>query len=234
MTKWIRHWWPTILMMALIFIASGTSGRSLPRFGRWDAFVKKGGHLTGYALLAVALLHGLAERKTGILPDARRCSQCYWLPSMPSRTNFIRDSPPVAVPRSTDVAIDTLGATIGLLVWARLRRASASRGSPARRGAAAVTGWAVTRRRIRRLRSANRIPAPLLLKQSAPVSPQVVLAEFVAARKSFGGQNACHETVAARVDNRRVEPPVDQHQQVDFVQKLPRGQVRRRRCSLRS
>jgi VanZ family protein len=41
-------------MMALIFIASGTPGNELPKFGIVDLVVKKGGHALGYAMLAVA------------------------------------------------------------------------------------------------------------------------------------------------------------------------------------
>jgi VanZ family protein len=124
MTKWIRHWWPTILMMALIFVASGTSGRSLPGFGHWDAIVKKGGHLTGYALLAIALLHGLAGGKPA--SSRHQAVLAVILAALYAVTDeFHQRFTPGRSPSITDVAIDTLGATIGLLVWARLRRASA-------------------------------------------------------------------------------------------------------------
>jgi VanZ family protein len=122
MKTWIRHWWPTILMMALIFFASGTSGGNLPQFGRWDAAIKKGGHLTGYALLAVALLHGLAGGKAG---PRRQALLAVVLAALYAVTDEVHQRfTPGRSSSIADVGIDTLGAVIGLLVWARFRRAS--------------------------------------------------------------------------------------------------------------
>jgi len=45
--------------MAIIFLASATPGSELPEFGNWDTLAKKGGHMLGYALLAIAYLHAL-------------------------------------------------------------------------------------------------------------------------------------------------------------------------------
>jgi len=62
--KWknlIWRWGPALLMMALIFAASSLPSRQVPSFGVWDRLVKKGGHMTGYALLAAAYLHALAN-----------------------------------------------------------------------------------------------------------------------------------------------------------------------------
>lgn len=121
MKEWIRRWWPTILMMTLIFMASGTSGSDLPRFGRWDVFVKKGGHLAGYALLAVAFLHGLAS---GRAFSRRQALLAVLLAALYAVTDeFHQGFTPGRSPSTEDVAIDTLGATIGLLVWARFNKA---------------------------------------------------------------------------------------------------------------
>jgi len=48
-------------MMAAIFIASSIPKEEMPAFGFWDLLVKKGGHLLGYGLLAVAYLHALTN-----------------------------------------------------------------------------------------------------------------------------------------------------------------------------
>ena len=63
MKTWIRRWGMAILVMLTIFIASSTPGDDLPQFGQWDLFTKKGGHLIGYALLAVGYLRGLTNGK---------------------------------------------------------------------------------------------------------------------------------------------------------------------------
>ncbi len=45
--------------MAVIFGFSSTPGKELPSFGGIDFLVKKGGHMFGYALLALSYWHGL-------------------------------------------------------------------------------------------------------------------------------------------------------------------------------
>ncbi len=120
MKQWISHWWPAILMMTLIFIASAMPGKDLPGFGYWDFFVKKGGHMTGYALLALALLHGLAPGK----PTSRRhLVLAVVLAALYAVTDeFHQRFTPGRGPSVADVGIDTLGAMGGLLVWAWFRR----------------------------------------------------------------------------------------------------------------
>ncbi len=57
-----------MLIMALIFVVSSTPSVELPNFGFWDKLVKKGGHMTGYGLLAGAYWYGLGfDRKKGWL-----------------------------------------------------------------------------------------------------------------------------------------------------------------------
>ncbi len=108
-------------MMALIFIASSTPGKDLPGFGYWDIAVKKGAHMTGYALLALALLHGL----TGGKPMSRRHAfLAAALAVFYSVTDeFHQRFTPGRGPSLADVGIDTLGASIGLVVWAWFRKA---------------------------------------------------------------------------------------------------------------
>ena len=52
-------WLPALLMMATIFGFSSIPGSVMPNFGPPDLFVKKGGHVLGYALLALAYWYGL-------------------------------------------------------------------------------------------------------------------------------------------------------------------------------
>jgi len=46
------HWFPALLIMILIFLISAQPSSQLPNFNWADTFVKKGGHIVGYALLA--------------------------------------------------------------------------------------------------------------------------------------------------------------------------------------
>jgi len=48
---------------------SATSSANLPNYGLWDTLVKKGGHMTGYGLLAVLYWYGLNfDPKKGWVP----------------------------------------------------------------------------------------------------------------------------------------------------------------------
>jgi hypothetical protein len=51
-------WLPALLIMATIFGFSSIPGSEMPYFGSSDLFVKKAGHVLGYALLALAFWHG--------------------------------------------------------------------------------------------------------------------------------------------------------------------------------
>ena len=58
--KILLRWLPAILIMAVIFWLSSTPATKLPSFGLWDTIVKKGSHMLGYGLLALA--YGFALR----------------------------------------------------------------------------------------------------------------------------------------------------------------------------
>lgn len=47
----VRYWFPAWCCMALIFFLSSLSGSSLSNFGSLDVFIKKGAHITEYAIL---------------------------------------------------------------------------------------------------------------------------------------------------------------------------------------
>jgi len=56
------RWVPSLIMMGLIFILSSLPASRLPDFGAVDFLIKKGGHATGYALLALAYYLALPPR----------------------------------------------------------------------------------------------------------------------------------------------------------------------------
>ncbi len=119
MKGWLWRWGPAILVMVIIFFASDTPGSDLPKFGAWDFFAKKGGHMMGYALLASAYFHGLNKgRKATVLQFmAAVCLACLYAVS----DEFHQSFTPGRTPSLYDVCIDTAGAGIGLSIWSLMR-----------------------------------------------------------------------------------------------------------------
>lgn len=62
----VLRWLPALVMMVAIFFFSSLPASTLPYFGLWDVLVKKGGHMTGYAMLGLAYYFALpASLKRG-------------------------------------------------------------------------------------------------------------------------------------------------------------------------
>jgi VanZ family protein len=59
LNKSILRWLPAVVVMTIIFSFSSIPSRELPNFGCWDLVVKKGAHMLGYGLLALAYWYGL-------------------------------------------------------------------------------------------------------------------------------------------------------------------------------
>jgi VanZ family protein len=115
MSKLLR-WLPAILLMAIIFAFSSTPLTALPDYGFWDFLVKKGGHMTGYALLALAYWYALGW-------DKKR----WWLPILLAVLYAITDEfhqsfVPGRNPSPMDVLLfDGSGATLAILLASRFR-----------------------------------------------------------------------------------------------------------------
>jgi VanZ family protein len=109
MSKFLR-WLPAVAIMAAIFIFSATPGDELPDYGFWDTLVKKGGHVTGYALLALAYMYGMNfDRKKEWLA---------WLFALlyAASDEFHQSFTPGRHPSPMDVIIfDNLGAVLAVL-----------------------------------------------------------------------------------------------------------------------
>jgi hypothetical protein len=109
--KFLRYWLPAILIMAAIFLASSTPSDDLPGFGILDTIVKKGGHMTGYFLLALAYLRAQNSKNKKAAFLALGLSLLYALSDEFHQT-FVQGRNPAL----TDVLIDMVGAS--LAVWA--------------------------------------------------------------------------------------------------------------------
>jgi VanZ family protein len=115
-------------MMALIFLASNTPGRDLPHFGYSDLVAKKGGHVVGYALLALAYLYAIGPRGL-IAPRAA------WIAVTLATVFALSDEiHQVFIPgRSAaagDVMIDAAGAILGVGLRLLRQRRRAALGAP--------------------------------------------------------------------------------------------------------
>jgi hypothetical protein len=108
---WLTRWWPALLMMALIFIASSIPGDRMPHAGNWDFSVKKGGHMTGYALLALGLMWGQTRRGRINFVLALLGCGLYALSD-----EFHQSFVPGRNAALMDVGIDLTGASIGLMI----------------------------------------------------------------------------------------------------------------------
>lgn len=98
-------------MMLVIFGFSSIPSTEMPGFGLADFLVKKGGHATGYALLALANMHALGW-------DRKRWPVAWLLAVLYSTTDeFHQSFVPGRHPALMDVGIDAFGAAAGLLLW---------------------------------------------------------------------------------------------------------------------
>lgn len=110
---------PAALIMVAIFAFSSTPSSNLPNFGGWDWVAKKGAHALGYAMLGAAYTHALAPGRPLTLRNgliaialaALYATSDEWHQSFTAGRH----------PAWTDVAIDTVGATVGVVAMRWLR-----------------------------------------------------------------------------------------------------------------
>ncbi len=119
MKNWFWRWGPALIVMVLIFTASGTPGQELPDFGVMDLLAKKGGHILGYALLGIAYLRGLSYRRN---TSPGRCILAVILACLYALTDeFHQRFTPNRTPSVQDVVIDTIGAALAVPLWTLVR-----------------------------------------------------------------------------------------------------------------
>lgn len=116
MKQIVPRWLPALLVMGVIFWFSAQPSANLPNFNWADRLVKKTGHVSGYALLAVAYWRGLEWRK-----------EHWWLAWLLAILYAMTDEyhqtfSKGRMPSLVDVFVfDTLGALTGLWLAHRVR-----------------------------------------------------------------------------------------------------------------
>jgi VanZ family protein len=108
----VQRWGPAVVVMAIIFLASSTPSKEMPSFGAIDFFVKKGGHMLGYALMALAMIRGMGQDKRHLFWVVLGLVIAYAI-SDEFHQRFVAGRSSTYV----DVLIDTSGALIGYGGW---------------------------------------------------------------------------------------------------------------------
>ena len=125
MKEWLWRWGPAVVIMTVIFIASSTPGSDLPEFGPWELTIKKGGHMLGYALLAIAYVRTLKKSRPAI---SERFLLAAFLAVLYAITDeFHQRFTPGRTSSVRDVLIDTLGAVLALCIWFWKEKAASRR-----------------------------------------------------------------------------------------------------------
>jgi VanZ family protein len=106
-----RAWAPVVVWAAVIFAFS-----SIPSLGTglgtWDLILRKLAHLTEYAILGALLVRALSRPPLAILLGA------LYAVSDEVHQHFVRGRHAAWY----DVVIDTVGVTVGVILWRRLAR----------------------------------------------------------------------------------------------------------------
>ena len=110
MTRLFTVWLPVLVWAAVIFTFSSIPSLSTG-LGTWDTILRKGAHLTEYAVLG-----GLLYRALGREPLALAVGIAY-AATDELHQYFVRGRHASPV----DVAIDAVGVAAGMLVWLRVR-----------------------------------------------------------------------------------------------------------------
>jgi VanZ family protein len=109
-SRLLTVWLPVVVWAAVIFTFSSIPSLSTG-LGTWDTILRKGAHLTEYAVLGGLLYRALGRKAlalaVGIAYAATDELHQYFVRG--------RHASPV------DVAIDAVGIAVGMLLWLRLR-----------------------------------------------------------------------------------------------------------------
>ena len=110
-TAAFRLWAPVVLVAAIIFAFSSVPSLGTG-LGTWDLVLRKLAHLSEYAVLGALLQRALSRSGLAVLIGA------LYATSDEIHQHFVRGRHAAWY----DVVIDTVGVTIGVIAWNRLRR----------------------------------------------------------------------------------------------------------------
>jgi VanZ family protein len=107
----LTMWLPVVVWAAVIFAFSSIPGLSTG-LGTWDTVLRKGAHMTEYAVLGVLLYRAFAREAPALATGIAYAATDEF------HQHFVRGRSASPV----DVAIDAVGVALGMLVWLRLQR----------------------------------------------------------------------------------------------------------------
>jgi VanZ family protein len=110
LARGFRAWAPIVLWAAVIFAFSAVPSLS-SGLGTWDLLVRKIAHLSEYAILGALLVRAIQRPAVAILAGG------LYAVSDELHQHFVRGRHAAWY----DVLIDTVGVTIGVLAWSRVR-----------------------------------------------------------------------------------------------------------------
>jgi VanZ family protein len=103
-------WLPVIVWAAVIFTFSSIPSLSTG-LGTWDTVLRKGAHVTEYAVLGALLYRALVREPLALATGIAYAATDEF------HQHFVRGRHASPV----DVAIDAVGVSLGMLIWLRVR-----------------------------------------------------------------------------------------------------------------
>jgi VanZ family protein len=104
-------WLPVVVWAAVIFTFSSIPALSTG-LGTWDTVLRKGAHVTEYAVLGMLLYRAFAREVPALATGIAYAA------TDELHQHFVRGRSASPV----DVAIDAVGIAVGMLVWLRVQR----------------------------------------------------------------------------------------------------------------
>jgi VanZ family protein len=111
--SFISRWGPALGLMGAIFVFSSLPAAAIPSWeGDLELIVKKGGHMVGYGLLAIAFHRGIGG------PSPRGWILAWTFTILYGVSDELHQGfVPGRMSSMLDVGIDGLGGLVGLTIW---------------------------------------------------------------------------------------------------------------------
>jgi VanZ family protein len=103
--------WPPVVVWAVVIFTLSSIPSLSTGLGTWDTILRKGAHVTEYAVLGALLYRALAQETLALAAGIAYAA------TDELHQHFVRGRHASPV----DVAIDAFGVALGMLLWLRLR-----------------------------------------------------------------------------------------------------------------